>query len=154
MTLSNIDGIASNAQSQPEAFEFCDLPTLISISAKQRPSSTAVVDGTLRIDYSTLYAQVLKVSAALQRTGLLAHDCIAICAGSSYDYLSVFLGALRTGIAVAPLAPSATAGQILAMAEDANAKILFVDESTAAALAASESPPPKDIELILSLIHI
>ena len=76
MTLSNIDGIASNAQSQPEAFEFCDLPTLISISAKQRPSSTAVVDGTLRIDYSTLYAQVLKVSAALQRTGLLAHDCM------------------------------------------------------------------------------
>jgi len=148
MTLLNNEGVASNAQFQPEAFVFCDLPTLISISARDRPSSTAVIDGTLRVDYSTLNAQVLRVAAAFQRTGLLARDCVAICAGSSYTYLSVFLGALRAGIAVAPLAPSATARQILAMAEDANAKILFVDESTAAALAASESPPPKDIELI------
>ena len=148
MSLSTIEAIALDAQSQPEAFAFCDLPTLISISARKRPSSTAVVDGQSRIDYATLNVQLLRVAAALQKTGLIAQDCVAICAGSSYAYLSVFLGALRAGIAVAPLAPSATAGQILAMVKDANAKLLFVDESTAAALAASDAPPSKEVAII------
>ena len=47
----------------------------------------------------------------------------------------VFLGALRAGIAVAPLAPSATAASIAGMAADAGAKLLFVDAATSEALA-------------------
>lgn len=61
MPSSTTISMESNAQSNPEAFAFSDLPTLISISAKERPSSTAVVDGELRIDYATLNAQMLKV---------------------------------------------------------------------------------------------
>jgi len=148
MSISANLSMAPNAQSDPEAFAFSDLPTLISISAKERPSSTAVVAGVLRIDYANLNAQMLKVAASLQRAGLHAQDCIAICAESSYAYLSVFLGALHAGISVAPLSPSATAGQILAMVKDSNAKLLFVDESTSVALAASDFSLPKEVDLI------
>jgi acyl-CoA synthetase (AMP-forming)/AMP-acid ligase II len=138
----------SNAQSNPEAYAFSDLPTLISISAKERPTSTAVVEGALRIDYATLNAQMLKVAASLQRSGLHSQDCVAICAGSSFAYLSVFLGALYAGISVAPLSSSATVGQILAMVKDSNAKLLFVDESTSDALAASDFSLPKEVDFI------
>ena len=39
----------------------------------------------------------------------------------------MFLGALRAGVAVAPLAPSVTAEQFASMLADAQAKLLFAD---------------------------
>ena len=45
---------------------------------------------------------------------------------------ALFLGALRAGVAVAPLAPSVTAQDFASMLADAQAKLLFVDAGAAA----------------------
>ena len=44
----------------------------------------------------------------LQRDGLVPCAAIAICAAASIEFAVVFLGALRAGVAVAPLAPGIT----------------------------------------------
>jgi long-chain acyl-CoA synthetase len=71
-----------------------------------------------------------RVAASLQRDGLQPGDTIAICAHSAPRYAAVFLGALRAGVAVAPLAPSVTAEQFASMLRDAQAKLLFADAAT------------------------
>jgi acyl-CoA synthetase (AMP-forming)/AMP-acid ligase II len=49
--------------------------------------------------------------------------------------MAVYLGALRAGVAVAPLAPSSTAQTIADMAANAEAQLLFVDAGVAHTLA-------------------
>jgi long-chain acyl-CoA synthetase len=49
--------------------------------------------------------------------------------------MAVYLGALRAGVAVAPLAPSSTAQTIADMAANAEARLLFVDAGVAHTLA-------------------
>jgi long-chain acyl-CoA synthetase len=72
-----------------------------------------------------------RVAAALQRDDVKPRDVIAICASASVRYAAVFLGALRAGVAVAPLAPGGTPQSLAAMLDDAGAKLLFVDAAAA-----------------------
>ena len=72
-----------------------------------------------------------RVAAALQRDGLQSGDAIAICAASSIDYAAVFLGALRAGVVVAPLAPGSTPDALARMLADAGARLLFTDTAAA-----------------------
>jgi len=100
---------------------------MIGAHARQRPQATAIVEDARSISYSSLHARIDRVAAALQRDGVGPTEVIAICATASIDYLAVFLGALRAGVAVAPLAPSSTPGQIADMVSDAGARRFFVD---------------------------
>jgi long-chain acyl-CoA synthetase len=68
----------------------------------------------------------------LQRDGLGPGDHVAVCGTASLEYLCVFVGALRAGLAVAPLAPGSTVDQLAAMAADADARIVFIDAGVAA----------------------
>ena len=72
-----------------------------------------------------------QVAGALQRDGLGPGDAIAICAGMSIDTVAVFLGALRAGLAVAPLAPGSSAQGLARMVSDAQARRVFVDSASA-----------------------
>ena len=124
----------------PEIPPFADLPALVADHARQRPAACALVLGTRRVNYAELDTLTNRVAASLQRDGLGPRDTVAICAASSIEYLAVFLGALRAGLAVAPLAPSATPAQLLGMAQDADARRFFVDGEVAAALASIGMP--------------
>ena len=83
------------------------------------------------MDYATLDRTMDRVAAALQRDGLQPRQAVAICAGSSVDYMAVFLGALRAGAVVAPLSPSVTPASFQAMLADSEAGFLFVDDTAA-----------------------
>jgi long-chain acyl-CoA synthetase len=107
--------------------EFRAVPDLVHGHATARPRQAALVQGDESIDYGTLDALMDRVAAALQRDGVRPGDAIAICAHSSPRYAAVFLGALRAGVAVAPLAPSVTAEQFASMLRDSQAKLLFAD---------------------------
>jgi long-chain acyl-CoA synthetase len=123
----------ANDPVQPAPTEdFRDLPSLIAEHARERPTSPALWVGEGLVDYREFDALMDRVAAALQRDGLGPGDTVAICASSSIAYLAVFLGALRAGLAVAPLAPSATPAQLATMAADAGARVVFVDASVAA----------------------
>ncbi len=110
---------------------FGKIADLIRLHAHAEPDRRAVVDAARAIDYRALDALMDRVAAALQRDGCRPGDSIAICAGSSIEYVALFLGALRAGVVVAPLAPSATADSLARMQADADATGLFIDASTA-----------------------
>ena len=111
---------------------FGSLPALIAQQAAHRPHHTALVLEDRRLDYAALCAGMNRVARSLQQGGLGPGDVVAICAGASVEYLLAYLGALRAGVAVAPLAPSATAGHLSAMLDNCGAHLVLRDREVAA----------------------
>ncbi|ABD86912.1 class I adenylate-forming enzyme family protein [Rhodopseudomonas palustris] len=114
--------------------EFISLDALVRQTAAEAPQRSAVIDGDRTINYAEFDDLIDRVAASLQADGLQPRDVIAICALSSIEYVVTFLGALRAGVAVAPLAPSSLPRDFAAMLEDSGAKILFMDATTIAAM--------------------
>jgi acyl-CoA synthetase (AMP-forming)/AMP-acid ligase II len=115
--------------------DFHTIPELVRLHATARPAHPALVQDGRTLTYGELDALMDRVAAALQRDGLKPRDAIAICASASIAYAAVFLGALRAGVAVAPLSPSSSADSLATMAADADAQLLFLDREVAALLA-------------------
>lgn len=108
---------------------FTAITDLVREHAQQRPAQPALNDGSQSLTYAELDALMDRVAAALQRDGLQPGDSIAICAAASARYATLYMGALRAGVVVAPLAPSVTRESFDAMLRDAGAQWLFVDRS-------------------------
>ncbi|HEY4999105.1 MAG TPA: class I adenylate-forming enzyme family protein [Usitatibacter sp.] len=113
---------------------FGTIPELIRLHAASAPRHPALIQDERSVDFRTLDALMDRIAAAFQRDGLEPNRAIAICAANSIEYAAIFLGALRAGLAVAPLAPSSTPEAIVSMIADAEASHLFVDEAAARAL--------------------
>ena len=116
------------------AQDFRTLPELIRLHATQKPRHPSLIQDGRSFDYQALDELVDRIAASLQRDGVKPKQAIAICAGTSIEYAAVFVGALRAGAAVAPLAPSSTAAGIATMVADSGATLLFVDAVVAKAL--------------------
>ncbi len=114
--------------------DFCTLPELIRIHAGAQPLRIALRQDERVLDYGELDALMDRIAASLQRDGVGPGDAVAICATMSIEYAAVFLGALRAGAAVAPLAPGSTAASLATMVADAGARHLFLDHAVALAL--------------------
>ena len=97
--------------------------------ARAAPHRPALREGDQQLSYAQLDAAMDRVAATLQRDGFAPGDAIAICAMNSVDAAVIFLGALRAGVVVAPLAPGAGAASLARMLDDAEARLLFADES-------------------------
>ena len=110
---------------------FKTLPSLIREHAQYAPDRAALVVGADSMTYSALDALMDRVAAALARNGVGPGEAIAICASTSIEYAAVFLGALRAGVVVAPLAPSSTPDGLGRMIADARARWVFTDASCA-----------------------
>ncbi|MES2071103.1 MAG: class I adenylate-forming enzyme family protein [Pseudomonadota bacterium] len=117
------------------AKDFGTIPDLIRMHARFRSQHPAFIQDGVTLDYQALDQRMDQVAAALQRDGVKPNDSIAICASTSIDYAVVFLGSLRAGVTVAPLAPSSSADSLVAMMRDADAKKLFLDHGVAELLA-------------------
>jgi long-chain acyl-CoA synthetase len=111
--------------------EFGAIADLVRLHAQHTPDHAALADAHHTLTYGALDALMDRIAASLQRGGLKPGDAIAVCASSSVNYAAVFLGALRAGVAVAPLAPGSTPASLARMIEDADARILFTDASAA-----------------------
>jgi long-chain acyl-CoA synthetase len=107
----------------------------IALHARDRPGHPALVVDDERLDYRGLDALMDRVAARLQRDGLGRGDTIAICAQASISYIALFLGAVRAGLAVAPMSPSLTPASLAAMLGDADPARVFLDSTTAGLLA-------------------
>ena len=118
----------------PVDIGFGTLSDLIRNHAQQRPGHAALVHDDRTVSYAELDALMDRVACALQRDAFKPQESIAICAYASIEYAVVFLGALRAGVAVAPLAPSCTAEELAGMAADAGAKLFCLDAAVAKTL--------------------
>ncbi|KSB88137.1 4-coumarate--CoA ligase [Caulobacter vibrioides] len=113
--------------------------------ATEAPDHPAVIMETGEtITYAAFDALADRVAAALQRDGVAPGEAVAICALSSIPYAAVFLGGLRAGVAVAPLAPSSTPEAITGMVADSGSKLFFVD----AGVAQAQKPAPVSARVI------
>ena len=111
---------------------FRDLPSLVAEHAAQRPLALALCMGEQCLTYAQLDAGADRHALALQQAGLGPGDCIALCAQTQVDAVLLFLGALRAGLAVAPLAPGSTPAQRAAMVGDCQARRIYIDDGVAA----------------------
>ncbi len=132
----------------PDPRDFCDLASMVAENARQYPLSLAIVDRERRIDYATLDQLATRVAATLQHAGVQPLETIAISASTSFEYVGVFLGALRAGVAFAPLAPSSTSAQLMDMVRDSKARVFFVDAQVAETLDIDGIPPPPGVARI------
>ena len=118
------------SENMASAPPFQALADLVRAHAGDRPAQLALREGGRSLSYGELDALMDRVAAALQRDGAAPGDAIAICAATSIEYVVAFLGALRAGVAVAPLAPGSTPAQLAAMVADAGARQVFLDATT------------------------
>ena len=117
--------------------DFGTMDAVLAAYARERPDRLALVQDGDALDYRALDARLHRVAAALQRDGIADGGVAAVCATTSLNYASAFLGILRAGAAVAPLAPSVTAETLGAMLADCGARLLFLDRAAADLLDAS-----------------
>lgn len=116
------------------AAEFGTLPALIGAQAAERPDHIALIQGERQLSYGALDRLMDRIAASLQRDGLQPKDAVAACALSSIEYVALFMGALRAGVAVAPLAPSSTPESLAGMVADSGARLFFLDAGVSAAI--------------------
>ena len=110
---------------------FGSIPAMVAANALEQPQHTALVLGDTRLSYADLANGMHQVAASLQHLGLQTGDVVAICASTSVNYLLAYLGALRAGMVVAPLAPSSTAEHLSAMLANSEAKLVLRDRAVA-----------------------
>lgn len=116
--------IPDNVFDQP----FETLGKMISLHAQAAPNRPALVQDGVQLTYAELDALMDRIATSLQRDGVRPRDSIAICASTSIAYAALFLGGLRAGVAVAPLAPSSSPQSLAGMVQDAKARVFFIDE--------------------------
>ena len=122
---------------------FGTIAALIRRHAREAPQRRALAQDGEALDYAALDARMDRVAAALQRDGVAPGDVVAICAATSLAYAVTYLGALRAGVVVAPLAPGATPDSLAGMLHDADARLLFTDQDVAQALGTRAPTVPR-----------
>jgi acyl-CoA synthetase (AMP-forming)/AMP-acid ligase II len=108
---------------------FRAIPDLIREQATAQPLSIALRQGARSVTWLQLDTMVDRVAATLQQSDIQPTQAIAICGANSLEYAAVFLGALRAGVAVAPLPVGATLPQLATMIADSGARTVFTDEN-------------------------
>jgi long-chain acyl-CoA synthetase len=107
---------------------------LIRAHAQARPHQAALIHDGRRQSFAELDQLADRVAAALQRDGVAPRDIVAIGAETTPQYVGIFLGCLRAGVAVAPLPMSFAPAALAAMICDAGPRMLFLDPAAAEAL--------------------
>jgi acyl-CoA synthetase (AMP-forming)/AMP-acid ligase II len=125
--------------------DYGTLGDILRLRAQEGPNHPAVIMETGEsVSYAQFDALADRVAAALQRDGVNPGEAVAVCALSSIPYAALFLGALRAGVAVAPIAPSSTPDAIAGMVADCGAKLFFLDTGVAEA----QKPAPIPVRKI------
>lgn len=112
------------------ARDFGTFSDFVRLQATARPDKIAVIDGRRSVSYRRFDTLVDRIAASLQRDGVAKGGVAAICAASSVSYAAVFIGTLRAGAVISPLAPSSTGEQLARQLADAGATHLFLDAAT------------------------
>ncbi len=115
------------------------LPARLRLHAAAQPGRAALVQDGQTLSYAQLDALMDRVAAALQRAGVRPGQAIALCGHSTPRHAALFLGALRAGVVVAPLAGSSSREALASMLADAQPQRVFVDASVAGLLPAGQA---------------
>ena len=105
--------------------------------AGTQPNRTALVDGTTRLTWAQLDDAITRAALAFGAAGLLPGDRVAIQLGTSTDFATLYLGALRAGLVVVPVNPGYTVPELSSVLEDCGARLLVTSSVSAIEAVAS-----------------
>jgi long-chain acyl-CoA synthetase len=120
----------------PFSFRHLSIADGIRAAAGRSPEKIAYRHGDRTRKYADLVERIDRVTCAITAgLGLGIGDHGAIVAANSIEYMEIVIGAAQAGVALATINPKLAPAEIVAICEDAGAKVLFVDASSAAVLA-------------------
>jgi long-chain acyl-CoA synthetase len=125
------------AMSLEEIFDqpFGTLEGILRAQARALDDKPALIDASKTLSYRDLDETMDRIAVSLQTAGVRKGDVAAICASASVDYAAAFLGILRAGAVVAPLAPSSPPESLADQLQDCEARVFFLDRAVAGAMA-------------------
>ena len=107
--------------------EFASYADIVRAHAVERPEDIAVVAGDKRLSYAEFDRYGDRIAAGLQRDGVVPGEAVSICGLNGWAYAALWLGILRAGGVVAPLAQSSTPEALALMVADCGTRLLFAD---------------------------
>lgn len=120
----------------PFSFQHLSLPGGVRAAMERNPAKVALRHGERSCTYAEFMERVDQVCGGLLRnSGVAPGAHVAIVAANSIEYLEVVLGASQAGIGTATVNPRLAKREIVAICDDAEAEVLFVDGKAAATLA-------------------
>ncbi len=120
----------------PFSFQHLSLPGGVRAAMQRDPGKIALKHRNRECTYAELMSRVDQVCAGiLGDVGLKRGQHAAIVSANSIEYLEIILGASQAGVGTATVNPRLAAAEIVAICDDAEARVLFVDAAAAQALA-------------------
>jgi long-chain acyl-CoA synthetase len=92
------------------------------------PERLAVVDGSLRMSYTTLADRVHRLAGALGALGLARGDRVALLDWNSHRYLECYYACAHAGLAFMPLNSRLAPRELRYVLEDSAARVLMFSE--------------------------
>lgn len=126
--------------------EFASFADVIHAHASERPDDIAIVAGDRRLSFAAFDNYGDRIAAGLQRDGVRSGEAVSICGLNGWAYAALWLGILRAGGTVAPLAQSSTPEALGLMVEDCGTRLLFADTSILDAVALPEGVAPVTLD--------
>jgi long-chain acyl-CoA synthetase len=125
----------------PASFRHLSIAGAVRAAAGRAPEKIAYRQGERTRKYADLVERIDRVTAAMVGDlGLDVGDHGAIVAANSIEYMEIVIGASQAGVALATINPKLAPGEIAAICEDAEARVLFVDAASAEAVADMDLP--------------
>lgn len=121
---------------RPRAVTAASLPAQLECRALQQPEAVAVRHRGGQLSYGQLQAQVDMVAALLVADGVMAGDRIAIALPRNPLLLATLLAVMRLGAAYVPLDPDGPAQRTAWVIEDAQPRLLLLDQADEARIPA------------------
>lgn len=116
----------------PFSFRHMSLPGGVRAAMLRNPDKVAMKHREREVSYGEFMNCVDQVTAGLLNDCGLEHgDHAAIVSANSIEYLEIVLGASQAGIGTATINPRLSGPELVAIADDARARVLFVDAATA-----------------------
>ncbi len=109
---------------------------LVEKQAQAQPRRTAVIDGTMEIDYQRLTARANAIAGELATRGVTPGSLVGVCMSRTWHLVATLLGVLRAGCAYVPLDPKYPHERVRYMLTHARAAAAIVDGEPSAALCA------------------
>ena len=119
----------------PLSFQHMSMAGGIRAAMYRNPDKLAYRHGDRTRNYRDLVDRIDRVSAAIiGDLGLGPGDHGAIVAANSIEYMEVVIGASQAGVALATVNPKLAPAEIVAICDDAEARVVFTDSASAEAL--------------------
>src|SRR5215813_14953267 len=115
-----------------------DLGTSFLASVARDPHALAVVDGELRLTYADWYRRISSVVAGLDALGVKAGDHIVTALTNRFEAATLHWACQFAGVIITPVNWRATADDLDFFLQDAEAKALVYEDSSAAAVGGSQ----------------